>query len=322
MKNKKFRIIYQILINSLIILLAIMYMPILFFVIPILLIITWVWLFIGWLNYNYDLRGYGVVFGGLGSGKTTISSLLAKRKKLFSNVPYKHAKENDNPLNESFIGFNLKEYLDTIGKNNSKDALKGTFHKVDKEKKYEGSTVIYDDLALYLPNYMDSELKKMYPQIGVMFPIRRHLYNHPSFMMTIQDLDRIYKVARELQIDYYVKAVSVNSFAWGFIPILGYFPKIEYIYYSNVDSARSGRLPYKEIAILDKAVSSLHVGAGRALEKVYNAENGVIKRRKILYRDIKVRRFNSRYFHDIIFNKEESSFIELVFKSKERKETK
>ena len=292
MKDKKFRITYQILIHLLLIVLAIMYeWYLLAFLIPILWLIAIIWLFIGWLSYNSDLRGYGVIFGGLGSGKTTISSLLATRKNVYSNIPYKHSKD-----------FVLKNYLSSIGKNNSLDTLKGIFYKVDKPDGYEGSTIIYDDLALYLPNYMDSELKKMYPQIGVMFPIRRHLYNHPSFTFTIQDLDRIYKVARELQIDYYIKAVAVRSRAWGLIPVLGLFPMIEYIYYSNYDSAKAGMLPYKEIAILDKAMSSVHVGSGRALEKIYNAQNGIIKRRRILYRDIKKRRFNSRYFHDIIFN--------------------
>lgn len=265
--------------------------PYLVLLLPLAYLIFYIWQFISKYKLIKDTKGYGIIYGPQGSGKSVLSVQRASYSdKVFSNIPLPHAQD-----------FNLKKYLDSVGKNNSMEAIKGVFHITKKQNQYENVGIVYDDLALYLPNYMDSELKKYYPQIGFMFPIRRQLYNHPYFIMAIQDMDRIYKIAKELQIEYFISAENVDFTFIRFIPIMGYYNKMTYTWYNLKQSAEVRKRPYKDIAILDSALSVAHTGAGRALQKIYNAENGVIKTRSYLFKSNKKTVFDSRYFHQKVF---------------------
>lgn len=71
---------------------------------------------------------------------------------------------------------------------------------------------------------MDNQLKKFYPSLSALLPINRHLYD-AHMIITTQDINRPYKLLRELQTDFAIKAIKSHGFGWlwNAIPLLRLF---------------------------------------------------------------------------------------------------
>lgn len=239
--------------------------------------------------------GNGIIFGARGSGK---GLLLNKRintdksagGKPFCNVPYKNVEL-----------INVKEYIDSIFPNTTEDFINNSVKIVEKKHKFEKRNVYWDDIAVYAPNYLDHQLKKLYPSLSALLPINRHLYD-AYMIITVQDLNRPYKLLRELQTDFAIKAIKSNG--WGYfwlaIPFLNMLSTTKYIYYENIDVAAYGFLPFRAKGAINKTLRHGYLTAGQATKEEFEAKYG-----KIFYGRIwqfkKNIGYDTRYFHEVVF---------------------
>lgn len=257
-----------------------------------------------------ECSGNGIIAGGRGKGK---GLLLNKRinadKEHFCNVPY----------NEKTTVINIKEYIDSIAPNTTDNFITSSVEVVKKIDKFEGRNIYWDDVAVYAPNFMDSKLKKHYPSLSALLPINRHLYN--AFMIiTIQDFNRPYKLLRELQIDFGIKAIkTLGTYThkiWNAIPILRHFIYTKYIYYENVDSAQKGLLPFNAKTVLTETLKHGYLTAGQATKEQYEAVNGKIKYGFVMQRKSVVK-YDTRYFHELVFGETANEALKRMKEEKE-----
>lgn len=257
-----------------------------------------------------ECSGNGIIAGGRGKGK---GLLLNKRINAdgihFCNVPY----------NEKTIVINIKEYIDSIAPNTTDNFITSSVEVVKKIDKFEGRNIYWDDVAVYAPNYMDSKLKKHYPSLSALLPINRHLYN--AFMIiTIQDFNRPYKILRELQIDFGIKAIKTvggyDSRIWNAIPILRHFIYTKYIYYENVDSAQKGLLPFNAKSLVTESLKHGYLTAGQATKEEFEAVNGKIRYGFVIQRKSVVK-YDTRYFHKVVFGESANEALKRIKNQKE-----
>lgn len=256
---------------------------------------------IAWLIFTLQgmrLVKYGqannIVFGGKGKGKSLIFQYLINHdKQPLGNIDF-----GKNKVVPPF------QFFESIRPNTSRTMIDNTLTIVQKITSFEGRNYYFDDTNMFAPNIEDSYLKQHYKSMALFILGQRHYYNSCT-ILNAQSLDRIYKNLRELQLDGYIKARGQLGFGklLSYLPIFRKYVFLSYIYYEQYETANSGKLPYKEIAVLDKTLSPLHVGAGRALEKIYNAENGLIfsgfvaLKKKHIY-------FDTREYHKWLFGYE------------------
>jgi len=238
--------------------------------------------------------GNGIIFGGRGKGKGLLLNKRIntdKNDKHFTNVPYNSKSEI----------INIKEYIDSILPNTPYHFINNEVVKVKKAEKFEGVNVYWDDVAVYAPNHMDNQLKKLYPSLPALLAINRHLYN-AYMIITTQDIERPYKILRELQTDFAIKAIGSKGFSklWNAIPFLNMISTTKYIYYENVKSAVAGKLPFKAIGAVNEGIKHGILTAGQATKEVYEAENGVIRYGRIFQLKKNIR-YDTRYFHKIVY---------------------
>ncbi|HEY8363659.1 MAG TPA: hypothetical protein VIK77_12460 [Tissierellaceae bacterium] len=257
--------------------------------------------------YEDYCQGNGIIFGGRGAGKglllnKRINTDKSKRGKPFCNVPYRNVEV-----------INIKEYIDSIVPNTTENFINGDVKIVEKKHKFEGRNVYWDDIAVYAPNYMDNQLKKLYPSLSALLPINRHLYD-AYMIITVQDLNRPYKLLRELQTDFAIKAIKSQGWGyfWSAIPFLNLLSTTKYIYYDNVDVANYGILPFKAKGVINKTLRHGILTAGQATKEEFEAKFG-----KIFYGRIwQFKRnigYDTRYFHELVFGYPANQIEEVAF---------
>lgn len=281
--------------------------PISFALFSVFILFVGLYSFIKNKQFESQAVGNGIIFGGRGKGK---GLLLNKRintdrnKVHFTNIPY----------NKYSIEINVKDYIDSILPNTTNHFIDDDVVIVDKKNIYEGINVYWDDVGVYAPNFMDNELKKLYPSLSALLPINRHLYN-AHMIITVQDINRPYKILRELQTDFAIKAIKSNGwgYIWQAIPILSLFSTTKYIYYENTKSAVNGLLPFNAKAIINETLKHGLLTSGQATKEVYQAENGVIKYGRIIQLKKNIN-YDTRHFHKVVYG---MSFKD--YKSSEKK---
>lgn len=209
------------------------------------------------------------VFGPKGSAKTLTFSKMATYypKGYLSTTEFFHKGETIISVSD----INLYP-------NTPLDILKGDFKKVNGgwNPKFEGSPVFLDDCGIYLPNYMDTQLKKLYPSLPVAYALWRHCYNAPIHINS-QDPQRVWKPLREQQ-EMWIYCRGAKSFGpWLFVKAT---------IYDKESSA---------IARMSPMRSFLFNKFNKAELNKFEAENGYIK--DIMFCCLKKNhKFNSRYF--------------------------
>lgn len=243
-------------------------------------------------RFRADTNGNGIIYGGRGKGKgLLLQKKINSYKKVFSNVPFGD--------NTEII--NIKEYIQSIGNNTIMDAIEGTIEQVKKIEKFEGVNVFWDDLTVYAPNFMDRELKLAYPSLPLTLAINRHLYN--SFMIiTTQDRERPYKLLRELQTDFSVKALGTTGWGsiWSSLPLLRHFVVVKYRYYEEVRASEAGVLPFDAKGLTNRAVKHAWISAGQATKEQFEATHGKVYHGRAWIRKSEIK-YDTRYFHELFF---------------------
>lgn len=269
--------------------------PIILVILGIGLLLFGIYAFIKNKKFESQAVGNGIIFGGRGKGK---GLLLNKRintdrnNKHFCNIPY----------NKKTELIDIKEYIDSIIPNTTENFINNNIQIVKKVEKFEKVNVYWDDVGVYAPNFMDNQLKKFYPSLSALLPINRHLYN--AFMIiTTQDINRPYKLLRELQTDFAIKAISSHGFGWlwNAIPLLRFFSTTKYIYYENNNSALNGLLPFKAKGVVNETLKHGLLTAGQATKEAYEAQHGNIRYGRIFQLKKNIN-YDTRYFHQVVFN--------------------
>lgn len=249
-----------------------------------------------WQNKRFDnaTNGNGVIAGGRGSGKGMLLNKkinLDKNEKHFCNVSYNNKTEL----------INIKDYIDSIKPITTFNFINNDIKTIQKNYKYEKTNVYWDDVAVYAPNYYDNELKRYYPSLSALLPINRHLYD-AYMIITTQDFERPYKLLRELQTDFMVKAIKTSGWSglFNYLPFIRYFVFTKYIYYENKNSATAGVLPFKAKGLLNESLKHGILTAGQSTKEVYQSQHG-----KIFYGWVSQMKrnvnYDTRIFHEKVF---------------------
>lgn len=212
-----------------------------------------------------------IIFGKKGKGKTLLCSEMTRmdKKGFLSNTDFKRKKG---------IIINPKDI--SIAPNTWEDILNGKFVKIE-HKDWEGKPIYLDDAGIFLPNFADSMLKKLYPSMPPAFAVWRHLYNAPIHINS-QDVNRVWKLLKE-QENGAIQCRRTTR--------IGPFAFIHCTYYSNLESAAKELLPMKE-TIFNKY--------NKAELNVYNATNGEIKD-FMIFAPVWRNKYDSRYFKSKFF---------------------
>lgn len=235
--------------------------------------------------------GNGIIYGGRGKGKGLLLNHRIRKDKSnpFCNVKYGDAELLDNPA----------EYLNSITPNDTNNFINGDIKIIEKNEKFEKRNVYIDDVNLIMPNWSDAELKKKYKSMPPLLAINRHLYDN-FMIITTQDIERPWKILRELQGDFSIRAIKTYGFGffWNCIPILRYFVYTKYIYHELPKSA--GMLPFKAVGAVNEVAKHGYLTSGQATKEVYEASNGVIKYGFVLQLKKHIN-YDTRWFHQVVF---------------------
>lgn len=244
---------------------------------------------IKYLNYAHSNV---ILFGGRGTGKSL-------------NQQYLIFHEKTKPLGNIDFGYNdivsPFKYYEHIRPNDARAMINNTLVIVKKIEAYESRAYYFDDTNSYAPNTEDAYLKKYYTSMSLFILIQRHLYNSYS-VLNAQSLERMYKNLRELQLDGYIKSLSLKGWGWFWLrlPIVRKYVRLNVRYYSQYDSALAGKLPFEKLGILNRTLGVAYTTTPEALKKMYEAENGII-RDFALWLNKKHIKYDTREYHKHIF---------------------
>ncbi len=287
--KKKYNIVHDILVLGIGVLTV--FFPWLLIIYIIGILIALVVAYFANSRFTKQATGNGIIYGGRGKGKGLLLNYRIRKDKSnpFCNVRYGNAELLDNPA----------EYLNSISPNDTNTFINGQVKIIEKNNKFEKRNVYIDDVNLIMPNWSDSELKKKYTSMPPLLAINRHLYDN-FMIITTQDIERPWKILRELQGDFSIKAIKSFGFGflWNCIPILRYFAYTKYIYHELPKS--SGMLPFKAVGAVNEVAKHGYLTSGQATKEVYEASNGVIKYGFVLQLK-KYIDYDTRWFHEVVF---------------------
>lgn len=265
-------------------------------IIPILLLVVLLLVLYAYMKnrqFVNQASGNGIIYGGRGKGKGLLLNyrIYKDKTKPFCNVAYGNSELLTEPA----------EYLNSIEPLKVEDFINGTIKHIPKIEKYEKRNIYLDDVNVYMPNWVDSMLKKKYDSMPPMLAINRHLYD--AFMIiTTQDRERPYKLLKELQSDFSIKAIKTLGFGhlWNCLPILNHFVYTKYIYHELPKAV--DMLPFQAMGVTNELLKTGYLTSGQATKEVYEATNGIIKYGFVLQRK-KIINYDTRYFHQVVFGK-------------------
>ena len=218
--------------------------------------------------------GNVIVFGQKGKGKDLIFQkvIRLRRKKYFSNMNYGY----------NYNHINLVEL--ELGNNTYENFIAGNVEKIEKNEQLEGADIYISDAGIYLPAQYHYLLDKKYKSLPVFYALSRHLYNN-NVHVNVQALNRVWDKLRE-QADSYFKALCTFKFC-GLL-----FTKVRY--YETYQTASENRAPMRR-RLLNKY--------SKGLADEYQAYNGLVFDMWIVQLVSSVK-YDSRYFHKVVFGEE------------------
>lgn len=246
-----------------------------FLIVGIVILLIWVGVkfYNGYFVTQIFKGGNILVFGRKGHGKDVLFNYVIwkrRKEKYFANIDYGYKYNHCVPK-------------DLELKNNSYDNfINGDVKQELKNPEFEGHDVYFSDIGVILPSYFDSQLKKKYPSFPIVYALSRHLYNMNIHCNT-QAFSRPWLLLRE-QADKFILCKKCVH--------LPFFLRVIILIYEKKESAECEKEPFKSVIFNKQA---------KALKKQYEVENGVILK-KTLYIPKKVLKYDSRAYHEILFN--------------------
>lgn len=293
------------LLYFILVLLSIKY-PLTILIVLIIVGVTLLLSFIKNSAFMKQTKGNGIIYGAKGAGKGILLNYRIRKDKTkpFCNVPY----ENSELLKD------IGEYLNSISPLTIHSFINNEIKTIPKIKKFEGRNVYIDDINIYAPNWADSQLKKKYPSLPPMLAINRHLYNH-YLIVTTQDRERPYKIIKELQTDFSIKALKTKGFShfWNCLPFFRNYVYTKYIYHELPKS--SDLLPFKGKGLINEGIKSIALSSGQSIKEVYKAKYGIIKYGFVFQRKKKIK-YDTRYFHKVVYGYTSEEIVTIKKKGK------
>lgn len=271
--------------------------PIILLVVAIILIFAFLFIYFKNKQFLRYAVGNGIIYGGRGKGKGLMLNYRIRKDntKPYCNVPYANSELLEEPI----------EYLNSIQPLTIESFITGDIEPIKKLEKFEKRNIYLDDVNIYLPNWADSMLKKTYQSMPPMIAINRHLYD--AFMIiTTQDRERPYKLLKELQSDFSMRAVRVygkdkgadKSHLWQCIPILNHFIAVKYIYHEVPKS--QDMLPFEAKGVVNETLKHGYLSSGQATKEVYEATHGKIFAGYVIQLKKHIS-YDTRYFHSVVY---------------------
>jgi len=243
------------------------------------------------------------IFGPQGSGKDTLMQLSVIKKyigwfnrnrpKPLANVNYGYGTEIEKP-----------QKMFDLFPNTYRNLIEDTITTIQKHDEWEGRDYYFTDSAIYFPSHEDNALNKQYPSFPIAYALRRQLYGACTILNT-QVNGRLWIKLREQVQDGYIEALGCIGWGWFWssIPFIRNFVLIRCRYYSKLQSAEMGLLPFNKVAILNNVLDkSVYMTSAGATKEMYDATNGEIRELVCLLEKRHVK-FESRIFHEKIFGK-------------------
>lgn len=169
---------------------------------------------------------------------------------------------------------------------------------IAKNHNFEGRDYYLTDSAIYFPSQEDSKLNKAYPSFPLYYATSRHIYNM-NIIVNTQVNGRLWKKLREQVQDGYIEALGTIGWSKIFcaIPFLRRLVFTKIRYYSKIESAEQGLLPFNKIAIINTiSDKTVYMTTAGATEEQYKAEHGIIKEMTILSFKKHIK-YDTRIFH-------------------------
>ncbi|MEM0173492.1 MAG: hypothetical protein QXI16_03180 [Sulfolobaceae archaeon] len=213
-----------------------------------------------------------LVFGKKRKGKDLLfQKVIKKRKKeeYFSIIPYGY-KYNEIKIKD------ISVYPNTF-----EDFIEGNIIKIDRDEKREKRDIYISDGGAWLPSQYNHILNKLYPSAPLYYGLSGHLYDSNVHVNYNGSFNRIWDKLRE-QADDYFKVL--NTIKIGKI----FFTKVRY--FEEYQAAERNVLPLKR--------SLFPAGSYHTAQKVFNAENGLVKDMWICQVNPK---YDTRYFKKVFF---------------------
>lgn len=268
------------------------YFPYAIIIAPFVITFLFVWILINHMRFNKKSHQSIIIFGGRGKGKGLLfQKAINSEDKALCNIPY----------GDNTIITDPDTYFDSIRPNDFQNAISGTIIKSKKVTEWEKVPYYLDDTAVYFPNTEDTFLKKHFKSLSLFITIQRHLYDTYT-VLNAQNILRVYKNLRELQLDGYIKARRTigKTYIWRHLPILRHYFIVQWRFYENIDSADNGLLPFEKMGIINRGTDLLYTSSAAAQKEVYKGEHGEILD-GFIFINRKHIHYDTRYYSTLFF---------------------
>ena len=247
------------------------------------------------------------IFGAKGDGKDMlIQKSVYLKYDTHTVLKYFLNRNRKTPLANDDYGYGTRviepKEIFNLAPNTYANLIESKIKLIDKVDDFEGRDYYLTDSAVYFPSQEDSRLNKEYPSFPLFYALSRHLYNM-NIIVNTQVGGRLWKKLREQVQDGYIEALGTTGFSKlsNAIPLMRKFAIIKCRYYSKLESAERGLLPFMKLAVLNKVMDkTVYMTNAGATEEQYRAENGIIKDLTIIMNKNHIK-YDTRIFHEKMF---------------------
>ena len=253
------------------------------------------------------------IFGPKGSGKDLImQKSIYLKYDTHTLIKYLLNRNRKTPLANDDYGYGTKfvepKEVFNLYPNTYANLIESEIVLIEKKDDFEGRDYYLTDSAIYFPSQEDSKLNKEYPSFPLFYATARQLYNMYIIVNT-QVNSRLWKKLREQVQDGYIEAIT--NYGWSplmeSIPIIRNYVFIQCRYYSKLESAELGLLPFKKIAIINNMTDqTIYMTTAGATEEQYKAQNGIIRDMTIILNKRHIK-YDTRVFHKKFFGYKSST---------------
>ena len=253
------------------------------------------------------------IFGPKGSGKDLImQKSIYLKYDTHTLIKYLLNRNRKTPLANDDYGYGTKfiepKEVFNLYPNTYANLIESEIVLIEKKDDFEGRDYYLTDSAIYFPSQEDSKLNKEYPSFPLFYATSRHLYDM-NIIVNTQVNSRLWKKLREQVQDGYIEAIT--NYGWSplmeSIPIIRNYVFIQCRYYSKLESAELGLLPFKKIAIINNMTDqTIYMTTAGATEEQYKAQNGIIRDMTIILNKRHIK-YDTRVFHKKFFGYKSST---------------
>lgn len=266
--------------------------PYMILIVPVLYMIIKLIIKLNHFKFLRYVSANTIIHGGRRKGKGIMFQYMAlKVGSCLSNIDWGYNSTVVNP----------RDFFESIAPNTTIDMINGTNVVVEKNEFFEGKPYLLDDVSVYFPNYNDNLLKKLYPSMSLLLPIQGHIYASWT-CINVQNIERSYKILRELQMDGYFKALGTIGFGyiWSRLPIVRKYVRTKYRYHEKIDSAIQNILPFSKLGLVNRTSDKLYTTTASAVKEQYDGTNGMIFDSAIWLKKKHIK-YDTRIYHEEIF---------------------